>query len=1502
MVAGVLFLTGMAQALDRPADVDPMHWQAPPGEMTFGDDWLASEAATWPTWREAAEQVPEGQRAATRAAWRVALLETLLTRFPDAGEPRVAAHTELADLYRELGALEARRRHLWQALEHDAATDEVRRETVTALLEDGDELEPAAAHVAAMVRAGTLAGDDSLVAAAAEALGQRRLAQHRFYEALHPWAELDVEPGLAHQARVMAAAGFAERAIGLYARMAENGQGDTGPVAGLEELRDRVTRPRMTAVDPRLEMRWRALSTGEGGAELVDELLAGTDARDGLVRVGESRYVALWVEVARWLRERADAAARTTLSDEAASTEPRDEAMDEMAVMRQFRSQPMSSEVQQALLAVADRQLREGQWALAGRSLADVANHAVDPAVRERAARGLALVRAMREEAAASTGEGAGDGGEASAVRWLTLPAIDWWPLEDVNATSRTWLQSRREADPIPPALQRWFGVPGPVVTSAAGRYIVSGVGGVAVYDPMALDEPLWLREPRTRPARAGNLIQPSMRATDYELAPALPVKVAVANDTIYLRWGRLREWSAPGHVAAFDLHSGALRWSSQDQPEWADLLPISDPTVSEGRVYTLARRGDMAAMTWQVLVLCQDAATGETLWQRTLATDFGQLAYGFEGHDVTMDISQYGNPPLVHEGAVYCSTNMSLVARLDARDGMVEWLRPYARAAGGDWKAIAARQGARPMVVDDAVVFLPRDRYGVLALEKDSGELLWDQPVLPSRQSVGVSEGRVILADHHAAVAVEAATGDLVWEHRFNSSLAVPPVLVGESVLAVTEDQRRHVLAADTGAATHDLPPLPHTPTTWIADAPGRGLVALTPDVYGPARLRRRAIDDIAAPPGSMTNGVPRQLTPVADMIASNARVIVPPDLDENERLAYLLSGNVLHAIDVTTSTPEVRWHRVLASNRQAFDISGRPHRHRGTHDATNNWEQGLWHDDLLIIGYPHELLALDRETGVVRWRCPLPFEPDRWTISGRYLVMKGWWWTAEVERPAMVAVINIDTGTLLWQRDFQAVDDDQDFRLGYMTAVDDTLFLLSETTDGGDLEVNLLTGEIHRIRQADRRHAEGALRTAVAGQYYYGLTDSGELYEVDLVGDRAPTRFAYDSNIDDSWGFTQVHPMGRWIQVRQPGSSGDASFSAVTYDRQNPEAEPYGDRDTAGHGGRETLIEDDTLFVLDGLAIHAVDLPTMRQEQTYVIPVQPLQEPPAQQQEPFAHIANVWHKDDHLVTLAGIRHDPDDSLLRPRVDVFDRATGEHVAGQWLEQTEFFNISGTVRGGEDDAWWRFSEAAWYADRLVLGTLYGLRVFQPAAAVGRDAAIESSDEPEVRYHDGTLHVRVDVPAEQVTPYRSGGWHDADGDWLELAIHADQSLARLAIGVNAEGERLVQALPVVLNDAINQAHALAMLDGETVRGHGLLNVENARVDVRHDRDDQRLIYDLAIPMPRQPSKLALAWVAWGPRADHHAVPVRAHEFGHALQGMVLVPQMMRKVSMIKTRSE
>lgn len=315
------------------------------------------------------------------------------------------------------------------------------------------------------------------------------------------------------------------------------------------------------------------------------------------------------------------------------------------------------------------------------------------------------------------------------------------------------------------------------------GRILLAGPNLLACFDG-ARREPAWSVRSSV-----------PLRFEGIGLPAPIPCAPRVADGLVYARWGVEKAGGAEflprvlKHVIALDVTDGRPVWTTRNTSGWEDLSPVSDPVPTDGRVYVLVAESFHPNLAAPILLACLDAATGTLLWRRHLVTGPMSAEGAGRDEDVVLDVTRFGAAITVARGAVYCLTNAGAIARCDARDGLIEWVRSYGRDARAmDLDAVLKREGGSPVLLEDVALFLPRDSVSLHAVSVESGRLAWTTPRADSRWLLGRCGSRAILAGDRSLLAVEAATGRLAWETELRP-LVGRPHLLGGTVYAGTEE-----------------------------------------------------------------------------------------------------------------------------------------------------------------------------------------------------------------------------------------------------------------------------------------------------------------------------------------------------------------------------------------------------------------------------------------------------------------------------------------------------------------------------------------------------------------------------------------------------------------------------------------------------------------------------------------------------------------------------------------
>ena len=178
----------------------------------------------------------------------------------------------------------------------------------------------------------------------------------------------------------------------------------------------------------------------------------------------------------------------------------------------------------------------------------------------------------------------------------------------------------------------------------------------------------------------------------------------AIANGTVYLT-GKVGD-DARGMLFAFDL-DGNKRWETHFGKSWDGTHPGTryPPTIQEGRAYLMSGFG---------VVTCFNAGTGNIIWQRDIAGDFGG----------EMPVMSFAESLLVLDDKVICTPggpDASVVA-LSTTDGTTVWTSKGLSDQSAYCSSILVKHGGTQLIITLVAATL-------VALNPDSGAIIWRVP-----------------------------------------------------------------------------------------------------------------------------------------------------------------------------------------------------------------------------------------------------------------------------------------------------------------------------------------------------------------------------------------------------------------------------------------------------------------------------------------------------------------------------------------------------------------------------------------------------------------------------------------------------------------------------------------------------------------------------------------------------------------------------------------------------
>jgi len=1484
--------------------IDAKWAEDPNGAIRWEGDWDRTYEANVERFKQMAKAATDRgrERKLTRVR-HVRLLRAMIERFKPGADRRIAAYREIVynlDQLRLKLRANAYRRKL---VEEFPGRMDVAAGALGGILREAESsgqehwVRYAADRLIALNEAGHLPDGHR---GAIEALGCRiRMRLERMWL---PEADQDLEALRRHlppssarikgyEAALLDAAGRLDAARAKLAELSdeEGGDSDIRSLRRHVEQADHDTEP----VLPRrleLEGRWEAMKAREMKWQLpeADGLLEGLSEYPSLLASGPRRHGSTWRAVVAHVHEQdaavvaefrklQDEKARETAAALAASG-------DVASVMAAWRRYPFAPSVERAVLAAGERLLRRGQAGLAGRMFDDLRTTAADADVQRRAQVGLWLARAGGPDAREALADELRRPGPDGKLPWPTGPLpgptilrrlLDSLPAPAPRAEAMPLAKIRQQPLPLP-AAPAWapgqlHGLPGEVLAATWWTHgqTIALDGGRLAFGPNLLarfndgqPRARWIRTARL----AADWIGPRRRDADRSLTVPGPTRPAVAGDRLYCRWGLERSAGRPEAVAAFESATGRMLWSTTVRAGGQKLDPITEPVHADGRLYLLGVRADVEVNT-PIHLVCLKASDGGAMWHRLLGHQTLTFRVGSQAGPLSrqvVDLTRYGGSLTVRRGEVYAATAIGFAARCDARDGLIEWTRSYERApADRKFLGIVRREGPPPAIAGEAVILLPRDCRGALALDRRTGRLLWDNPYLPSDHLVDVRDGVLIASDGRRICAAEAATGRIVWLARLPEELRGRPVRRGESIY-VAAPSGLYRLAAGSGAVLERA--------RWQAgplhDFVLRGGVAAGIGARSGAGALPAARPKPPAPPADEPIRLP--MGPYWQLTRPYPRAFLAPADGPFAAHAAICSEGALECVSLA-GRPTVRWRRLV-----------RP----GFRDL-------LWSGRLLLAVYPDGVVAHDAEDGRVRWRHGADGAIATFRLAGPHLLL------TFAEPGHAVALLDAATGKLRWRRLYG----------GGLTGRDRPVVAAADTESG---RVFLLVRPKSQYTKQPPRVvtcrlddgepiATGILPTLVnrkwpamqlAGGAAWAFGTDGRVHELRSDGEGEAKAIAYDAAlpIDPSysrWHLRRIEPAGRWLCARFGRSGHRYNEARQTYVFRR------GDRrytlTVRGHGE----VRGDLYYECSAEVLSVIDLARRRERVRYVLPGVYRNE---------AEIIGWREVGDRMYTVAFAQAASGGPTLL-RVDRFEARGGKHLGSQGL------NVRYGSRIGDDRYHNRRPPALrtppiWQGNTLFVSDAYGLHAFAPAAAPpGQPDALVM--QPRVRpvVVDGSLaewepeaavamadagedDAKLWISHDEKHLYLAASRRDADaaermgtgqyggGDFLEVGLASLTERFRFLVGQGGEGRAVVEVPP------------------------GGRSVEGMTAAVRHDAAAGVLSYELSMPLDKVVyrrddwRRLTLAATLWDERSPGGSVPVA--RFGGGLESVLAATGRYRPV--------
>jgi outer membrane protein assembly factor BamB len=230
--------------------------------------------------------------------------------------------------------------------------------------------------------------------------------------------------------------------------------------------------------------------------------------------------------------------------------------------------------------------------------------------------------------------------------------------------------------------------------------------------------------------------------------------------------------------LAAYDSHTGKIRWHR--------------PAMDDGKEEGGTDVGFLAAPTPFENLLLVPVTDGGTVWLYALARDGeGKTVWKSYLCDEPLGGCSPWSPVAVSVAGrdAYVTCGAGVVFSLDASSGLIHWAQRYRRDSRGKNPAMQQYGGYGIQNLQDfngwledavvawgkAVMVMSSDCDRILALDRRSGDLLWESPRTSFGKSaqycLGVSGRRLVVAGRDVARGYDIPSGRLVWEKEFEPS-----------------------------------------------------------------------------------------------------------------------------------------------------------------------------------------------------------------------------------------------------------------------------------------------------------------------------------------------------------------------------------------------------------------------------------------------------------------------------------------------------------------------------------------------------------------------------------------------------------------------------------------------------------------------------------------------------------------------------------------------------------
>jgi outer membrane protein assembly factor BamB len=400
--------------------------------------------------------------------------------------------------------------------------------------------------------------------------------------------------------------------------------------------------------------------------------------------------------------------------------------------------------------------------------------------------------------------------------------------------------------------------------------------------------------------------------------------------------------WPLPRRrLLALDRASGRTVWT-QARPEagaedFRNTFDVAGPPALVDGVLYAAGTVTIGAINSYLAAF--DAATGDLLWRTLLCAgqqDLTMFNRPFQEHTAS--------PPLVAKGDVYVSTNLGVVACVDAWSGRLRWLSSYttttrraSRSPERDQRRPIRWVNEPPLLDGSRLVVTPLDSPDLLVLDAESGRQLFTHssrvqgPDYSHRHQVlPLGDGQVLVVGDTQVECLSLSSGGWKWARELdlapNDRVSGPAVLA-EGKLLVPSGYGLHIMPVDASGEP--------TLRSWEGSPVARGVRRIVP--AGAVLLYHDnwalfAAVDVEGALSALTAralGAPEALLAAAELLLSTGRYDEAEELydalqaaGDPELIARARSGRVEAALRRARIDNQVaHWEGLLATAERLGD-----------------------------------------------------------------------------------------------------------------------------------------------------------------------------------------------------------------------------------------------------------------------------------------------------------------------------------------------------------------------------------------------------------------------------------------------------------------------------------------------------------------------------------------------------------------------------------------------------